>query len=323
MKAFVTGATGFIGAHLCRKLVADGHSVVALVRNPKKASDLPREVERVEGDLSLFEDPKCVLPACDVFIHMAAVIAARKADDYNAINFTAVKNVVQCLERQTWRPRRFVFASSLAAAGPSARGHRLTEADPATPIDDYGRAKLAAEKLLAGAPFPTTSFRPAVVFGPRDTATLTFFKMASKGFGFRMSGPPQELSFIDVDDLVSGIVAMAGDTSTAHHTYFVSALEDTDSAALWEALSVAVGRRVRVVAVPKSVLHGASIVNTALSSVFGYLNQLDRKQYEQITAPAFLCSSEALQRAYGWVPRVTLAAALEKALAGYKEAGWL
>src|SRR5262249_19734260 len=85
MRFFVTGATGFIGTHLCRALVAEGHSVVALVRNPKKASDLPAQVERFEGDLSTFEDPNRALPACDVFVHMAAVIAARKADDYEAI----------------------------------------------------------------------------------------------------------------------------------------------------------------------------------------------------------------------------------------------
>jgi len=323
MKIFVTGATGFIGAHLSRRLVAEGHSVVALVRNPKKVAELPPEVERFAGDLSTFDDPSCVLPACDLVIHMAGVVTARNAADYELVNFGAVKSFVACLERQSFRPRRFLFASSLAAAGPSQRGQRKTENDPPTPIEPYGRAKLAAERFLAGAPFPTTSFRPPLVFGRRDTATLSFFKMAANGFGFRVAGAPQELSFIDVDDLVSAIVAMANDTSSEHRTYFASAPEDTDSQQLWHALSAAVGRRVRVVAVPKTAIYCASVVNTGLSKVFGYLNQLDKKQYDQITAPAFTCSSEALQRAHGWVPRTSLEEALRKAFAGYQEDGWL
>src|SRR4029077_18320188 len=104
--------------------------------------------------------------------------------------------------------------------------------------------------LAAEAPFPTTSFRPSIVFGPRDTATLTFFKMAKRGLGFRIAGEPQGLSFIDVDDVVSGIVAMMNDTSDAHRTYFLAAREQMDTEVLWHAMSKAIGRRVRVLRVP-------------------------------------------------------------------------
>src|SRR5205814_1926475 len=142
-------------------------------------------------------------------------------DDYDAINFRGVKNLVDGLARQEWRPRRFLFASSLAAAGPSVPGVRKTESDVCDPVDDYGRAKLAAEIFLRAAPFPTTSFRPSVVFGPKDPATFTFFRMASRGWGFRVGGPAQAFSFIDVDDLVDGIMRMADDTSSEHRTYFV------------------------------------------------------------------------------------------------------
>jgi nucleoside-diphosphate-sugar epimerase len=323
MKIFMTGATGFIGAHLARRLVADGHAVVALVRNPQKAAELPAEVERFAGDLGTFDDAGCVLPACDLVIHLAGVVTARDPADYERVNFGAVKSLVACLERQSFRPRRLLFASSLAAVGPSQRGRRRSEQDAATPIDPYGRAKLAAEQFLTGVSIPTTAFRPPIVFGRRDTATLSFFKMAAKGFGFRVAGEPQELSFIDVDDLVSAIVAMAGDGSSEHRTYFASAGEDTDSKQLWAALATAMDRRVRVIAVPKSALRSASVVSTGLSKLFGYLNQLDKKQYDQLTAPAFTCSSAALQRAHGWAPRTSLVEALQKAYAGYREDGWL
>ena len=326
MRIFVTGATGFIGAHLCRELVAGGHQVVALVRDPKKAAaELPASgVETLAGDLSLFERDDLVLPPCELVVHLAGVVAAKSPEQYDAVNFGAVKHLVKALARQSWRPRRLLFASSLAAVGPTATRVPKTERDPAEPVEPYGRAKLKAEQFLAAeAPFPTTSFRPSIVFGPRDTATLTFFKMARRGIGFRVAGQPQALSFIDVDDAVTGIVAMAQDTSDAHRTYFLSAREQMDTELLWKAMSEAIGRRVRVMRVPRPMLRSASVLSTAFSKVFGFTNQLDAKQYDQMVAPAFLCSSEALQKAHGWTPRVSLVGSLAKAWAGYKADGWL
>jgi dihydroflavonol-4-reductase len=324
MHVLVTGGTGFIGGHVCRRLVAAGHQVVALVRDPARAAGLPRTgIEQLEGDLSLFEQPGVVLPRCDVVVHLAGVVSAKHPRQYDLVNFQAVKNMVRCLARQKWQPRRFLFASSLAAAGPSLGGVRKTEADPCEPIDDYGRAKLSAEIFLRDAPFPTTSFRPSVVFGPKDPATLAFFRMALKGWGFRVAGPAQVFSFIDIDDLVAAVAEMVDDESSARRTYFVSSLEDTDSVLLWEALSSLLDRRVRVVVVPRAALYGASVASTAVCRVFGLKNQLDRKQYDQLTAPAFTCSSEALQKAHGWRPRLNLTESLRKALQGYRADGWL
>jgi len=326
MRVFMTGATGFIGAHLCRGLVAGGHEIVALVRDPDKAAaELPSSgVETLPGDLSVFERDDLVIPPCEVVIHLAGVVAAKSPEQYDAVNFEAVKSLVKSLARQRWRPRRLLFASSLAAAGPTASRVPKTEGDPAEPIEPYGRAKLKAEQFLAAeAPFPTTSFRPSLVFGPRDTATLAFFKMAKRGVGFRVAGEPQGLSFIDVDDAVSGIAAMMTDTSGAHRTYFLAAREPMDTEILWRAMSEAIGRRVRVVRVPRPVLRGASVMSTALSRMFGFTNQLDAKQYDQMVAPAFLCSSAALQAAHGWTPRVSLVGSLAKAWAAYRADGWL
>lgn len=149
MRIFMTGATGFIGKHLCRRLVAGGHTVFALVRNPGKTRGLPTEgMHYIEGDLAVFKDARLELPTCDVVIHLAGVVTAPNLETYEEINFVAVKDLVRCIERQRWKPRRFLFASSLAAGGPSLPGERKTETDPAAPIDAYGKAKWEAEKFL-------------------------------------------------------------------------------------------------------------------------------------------------------------------------------
>jgi nucleoside-diphosphate-sugar epimerase len=323
MRVFVTGATGFIGLHLCRTLAARGDRVIALVRSQKKAEKLPAGVERFEGDLSVFADPKTVLPSSDVVIHLAGVVAAGKLDDYRKINFQAVKDLLDCVGRQSWQPARLLFASSLAAAGPSPADRPWVEADPTQPIDDYGTAKARAEPLVRNASFPTTSFRPPMVFGPGDEATLTLFRSASRGIGMRVAGASQRLSFVDVRDLVSGIVRMADDRRPGCFVYYVSHPRSMDVRELWRELGHAVGRDVRVLAIPRWCLYLAMLVSSGLSRVIRFKNQLDLKQYQQMTAPAFACSSELITRELGWRPEHDLRETLENAARGYRALGML
>ncbi|MEO8707335.1 MAG: NAD-dependent epimerase/dehydratase family protein, partial [Kofleriaceae bacterium] len=323
MKLLVTGATGFIGKHLVRRLVRDGHQVAALVRDPAKTEGLPAGIEWIQGDLSIFANPATVLPACDVVVHLAGIVVANEVSEYAAVNFEAVKDLAVCLERQTWRPRRLLFASSLAAAGPSATGAPKTEADPCEPIEAYGRSKRDAEEFLRTLAIPTTSFRPAVVFGEGDPATITLFRLAKRGLGFRAAGAAAGISFIDVDDLVDALVVLAADRSPEHHTYFVSHPHQIDQRELWHTLGTVMHRRLVVIPIPRAALYAAMLAMTALAKRFGFKNQLDVKQYEQITAPPFMCSSAALQRDHDWHPVHDLPAALARAADGFQKAGWL
>jgi dihydroflavonol-4-reductase len=323
MRFFVTGATGFIGRHLCRALAARGHEVVAMARSAAKTGVLPKGVEIHRGDLSSFADPSLALPACDVVVHLAGVVAADALEEYEAVNFRAVEDLLSCLGRQKWKPRRLLFASSLAAAGPSHANQPWTEIDPLSPIDAYGAAKARAESIVAKASFPTTSFRPPMVFGPEDPATLTLFRAARAGFGFRITGPSQQLSFVDVRDLVEALLNMADDRRPGSFVYYASHPRRTDVLELWRELGHAVGKKVRVLPVPRAALYAAMRISTRASGLFGYKNQLDQKQYQQMVAPAFVCSSEALRRELGWRPRYDLAETLRHAAEGYRVAGLL
>lgn len=300
-----------------------GDEVVALVRSPAKASRLPKGVQTFLGDLSTFADARTVLPACDVVIHLAGVVAAEKLDDYDATNHRAVQDLVACLGRQSWAPKRLLFASSLAAVGPSRPGHPWVESDAPRPIEAYGIAKAKAEIVVRQAPFPTTSFRPPIVFGPGDEATLTFFKAARSGVGMRIAGPPQELSFVDVRDLTHAIVLMAEDPRRDSFVYFTSHPEAVNVPTLWRELGRALDKRVIVLPIPRVLLFLAMLVATFLAKIFRFKNQLDKKQYDQMVAPAFVCSSEKLKTELGWQPRHAFGEALSNAAEGYRRAAWL
>ena len=325
MKIFVTGGTGFIGQHLCNRLVKDGHQVVALIRSPEKARSLPEGIEYNKGDLSLFSNPDLVLPECDTVVHLAAVVAGKNDAEYGKINHEAVVSFIECLERQTWTPKQFVFASSLAAGGPSLPDEPLTEEMEPAPIDSYGKAKIKAEWYLEGVSFPTTSFRPSIVLGPLDGATFTLYKMAKLGIGFRPTGPKQPVSFIDVMDLVDSIVKMCEqpDPQGEHRVYYVSYTEHTESVVLFEEMGKAFNKSVFLVPIPRPLLKTLSVVASAASQIIPFKNQLDAKQYRQITARAFLCSSDKLQNELGWSPQINLQESIRLSIEGYQKEGWL
>jgi nucleoside-diphosphate-sugar epimerase len=259
----------------------------------------------------------------DVVVHLAAVIAGKNAGEYDAINHGAVKTLLDCLLRQAWRPRRLLFASSLAAAGPCTPGELVTEADTLAPVDAYGAAKGRAESLLRAQPFATTCFRPPIVLGPGDGASLTLYKLARSGVAPLPAGAPQPLSWIDVDDLVDALVLLAEDASSEHRTYYVSNDTPITNRDLLRAMAEAQDKKLWLVPIPRPALFVAMLGSTLFSRVFGTINQLDRKQYTQMVAPAFVCSSQKLQADTGWKARRSLPETLARSVAGYRAAGLL
>src|SRR5262245_24858603 len=118
MRAFVTGATGFIGGNLVRELLADGHAVRALVRpqsDQRNLTGLP--VELVTGDLDDQANLAEQLAGCDVVFHVAAHYSlwARDADTIYRANVTGTKNLLAATRQAG--VRRFVHTSSVAAIG--------------------------------------------------------------------------------------------------------------------------------------------------------------------------------------------------------------
>lgn len=325
MNFFVTGATGFIGKHLCHELLRQGHHVVALVRNPKKLAGFSlKNLEILAGDLECFLDPNFAIPACDQVIHLAGTVTATKQSDYEKNNFIAVKNLIACLKRQNWQPQRFLFASSLAACGPSREKSALTESDKPQPIDAYGQAKLNAEKfLLEQKDFPVTVFRPCTVIGPLDKNVFNLYKLAKHGLGFKVSGLNQKLSFIAVSDLVNAILKLTQDDSSQNRIYFVAHDEPTDVLGLWCEVEKTLNKKIRLVSVPKPLLYLAMRFNTFLANVFSIKNTFDKKYYDQLHAEAWVCSSKNLQNDFNWKPVVSLAEVFRETAKSYKNAGWL
>src|SRR5690242_1862975 len=111
MQVFLTGATGFVGGHLLKRLLADGHSVRALVRNPSKAQiAIGNRVELVPGDVvagSLDDGMK----GCDAVIHLVGIIVETGKATFERVHHLGTRNVVEAAKAN--RISRFIQMSAL------------------------------------------------------------------------------------------------------------------------------------------------------------------------------------------------------------------
>jgi nucleoside-diphosphate-sugar epimerase len=225
LRALVTGATGFIGSHLVEELLRRGFEVRCLIRRTSDTRFLETlGVELVPGD---YQDPDSLAPAVadiDHVFHLAAVLTALTWEEYRRANVEATKNLLAaCLARNPGL-RRFVFVSSISAAGPSEKGRARTEDDPSAPISDYGRSKLLAEEAVRqySRRFPAVIIRPPNVIGPRQRELLVAINLIRRRIMPVIGTGEPQTSLCYVGDVVEALILAAEHPAAAGRTYFLA-----------------------------------------------------------------------------------------------------
>ncbi|HJS42764.1 MAG TPA: NAD-dependent epimerase/dehydratase family protein [Gemmatimonadales bacterium] len=323
MNVFVTGATGFVGAHLVKALLARGDSVTALARRPALAEMLGwgNDVRLLKGGL---DDEGVVRQGCagmDVVYHVAGKIAARDMAEFMATNRDGTASVLEAA--RDGGARRFLFVSSLAVSGPTEPGQPIDETRPPAPVTDYGRSKLAAEVLVQAMPLPWTIVRPPVVYGEWDRGTLKIFQLAKRGILPVFGDGSQELSVIHAEDLARAIVAAATAPTAAGKIYFAAHPTTTTSRALAVSVAKALGKRPSVIGIPPLVARGVLWAAGTLAHIAGKATLLSADKGNEYLAPAWTCRSDALRRDAGWQAEIELETGLRRAANWYREVGWL
>ena len=325
MNVFVTGATGFVGAHLVKALLARGDRVAALVRRPALAAQLGwgPEVRLVRGDLAAEDALREGAAGADVVYHVAGQIAARNAAEFMMCNRDGTASVLEAA--RDGGARRVVFVSSLAVAGPTTPGHPIDETRPPAPVTDYGRSKLAAEVLVRAMPFEWSIVRPPMVYGEWDRATLKIFQLARRGVVPVFGDGSQELSVIHAEDLARSLIAAGTSTAAAGRVYFAAHPTVTTSRDLVVSVGRALGREraPRIIPVPPFVARGVLWTTGTLAHIAGRATVLSADKSNEFLAPAWTCRSDALTRDTGWRAQVALDDGLRRAVTWYREAGWL
>lgn len=322
MRAFVTGATGFVGAHLVRALRARGDAVAALVRSPARATRLGWDaaVRLVAGDLADAAALAAGSADADVVFHVAGTVSGHTAAEFFRINRDGTARVLEAMAKTS--ARRLVFVSTLGVAGPSPAGRPHDTGEEAGPVTDYARSKLAAEDLIRGADLRWTMVRPPAVYGEWDPEFLRVFKLAQLGLAPVFGAGTQELSFIHAADLAEALIA-AAERGAVGRTYYAAhpAIHTSREVAL--TAGRAVGRTPRVVPVPGSLARGVLAAIGTAARLAGQRTLLTADKANEFLASGWTCSPAALTRDTAWAATQDLENGFRRTAAWYRERGWL
>lgn len=322
MTALVTGGTGFVGSHLVAALRQRDIPVTALVRSPARAAHLEALGARlVTGDLDGEAAIARALDGAEVVYHVAGLTAARSAAEFHRVNVEGTHRLLEAAA--TAGSSRFVLVSSLAAAGPSPRGGRRVAADPTEPVTEYGRSKAAAEVVVRAGAVPWVIARPPAVYGPRDVEMLKVFKAARLGVAPVFGDGSQQLSLVYGPDLAEALVAMGTSGGSAGKVYYPAHPEVVTSGDLVRAIGRAMGRRMRLLPLPRPVATGILHLTGTAARLAGKATLLNPDKANEFFQPAWTCDPAPLERDTGWRASHDLASGVAETLAWYRREGWM
>lgn len=214
MKYFVTGATGFVGGVLAKKLRAAGHEVNASVRSPEKAKDLQAlGVKLFKGDVTEKGSMREAMSGADGIYHVAGwyKVGAKDKRGGVEVNINGTRNVLELM--QELKIPKGVYTSTLAINS-DTKGKLVDEAYHFTGqhLSEYDRTKAAAHDIaneFIAKGLPLVIVQPGLIYGPGDTSSVRTSLINFLRGQLPMLPYETTLCWAHVDDIVDGhILAM-------------------------------------------------------------------------------------------------------------------
>jgi nucleoside-diphosphate-sugar epimerase len=295
----ISGGAGFLGLHLARRLLTDGHRVRTLDVVPLDDAELERSVEELRGDVRDVARVTDLVRGADVVVHAAAALPIQASrESIRSVNVTGTENVLRAARDAG--VRRIVFISSTAVYGVPEK-HPIEEDDPLVGVGWYGESKIDAEVLCRVAPVETTIVRPKTFIGPERLGVFEIlFDWIREGRRIYILGKGHNrYQLLAVEDLVDAIVRSATAPEAAGETFNVGATEFGTVRSDLQALIEHVGSSSRLRPVPAKP---AELVLAVLERL--RLSPLAEWHYKTAHRDSFVDVSKA-QRLLGWQPRLS------------------
>lgn len=323
-RILVTGATGFIGGAVVRRLIQEKKVVRAMARRIEKATDLEKMgAEVVMGDLGDEDLLERAVDGCAVVVHAAAQVSdAPTKTQYEGPNVGGTENILIASQRAG--VKRFVYISSIAVFGLPAAGE-ITDESPRGPAgESYSDSKFGAEEAVwsfgraRGLQF--TILRPSCVYGPRSEYwSVIPFKRIRRGKMPLIAGGRGTFNYVFIDNLVDAILLACEDDRALGKAFIVN-----DGATTWRDFFGAYARLAGRSKMPSVPLPVAKLVLTG-RNLTGHMRG---KSPTALRALNFMAGSAVfrethLEQTLGYRPRISLDEGLRRTETWFRESGLL
>ena len=326
MTVLVTGATGFLGTSLVRRLLSDGAPVRVLARSAAKARPLTDGgAELVVGDITDRDAVAAAVADVSVVYHLAGRLLEPgvPAAEYRRTHVEGTKLLLACCQRERGL-ERFVHCSTTGVLG--VTGDRpADETAPLRPTNVYEATKAEAELAVRDAwreGFPAVIARPGLVYGPGDLHLLGFFRSVLRR-QFRPIGRRQVwLHPIYIDDMVEGLVRCGLDGAATGECFHLAGRDPVRLAELAEEIARAGGTRVPAGRIPLPAAQAAAALGDRLPAGLKRSAPLTRSRLEFLTHSRVYDVSKA-RRVLGFAAATDLPTGTERSMAWYRREGHL
>lgn len=312
-RILVTGASGFIGAHLVKWLVGCGRHVRAAARRSLTTDCANLELAIVE-DIDRTTDWTRALDGIDAVVHLAGRAHVRDKRSPAALQKFREVNVegtMRLAEQAAGRVRRLVFVSSIGVNGPRTTDRPFSESSPPGPIEDYAKSKFEAEEELRALSGRTglelVIVRPPLVYGPACPGNfLRMIKLVDSGLPLPLASIRNSRSLVFVENLASALLSCAEHPLARGRTYLVDDGETISTPELARTLARLLGRQNRLIPCPLPILR-------SLASLVGRADALEK------LTDSLVVDGSAIRRELAWTPHRTLQDGLAETAKWYRE----
>jgi len=321
-RVLVTGATGFTGGHLARRLAADGYHVRAVVRDPSRSDDLRRAgIEVVPGDLRDRESLDRAAEGIDVVYHIAALFRPENVShkDMWDINAEGTRNMLDAAIKAG--VKRFVHCSTVGVHG-DIKHPPADESAPYGPGDYYQESKTDGEKIaieyMRQGKLPISIFRPGGIYGPGDVRFLKLFKPISKGRFVMLGSGEIQYQLIYIDDLVDGIILCGTKPEAVGNIYILTGDAPITLNQMVQAIAKVLGVAPPKLRLPVTPIYLAGWLCELIFKPLGKQPPLYRRRVDFFRKNRAFSIAKA-QRELGFTPKVDVLTGLQKTAQWYKE----
>ena len=266
LNVLVTGATGFVGQHLIKRLKLDGCNIKVISRRPVLG------VEVIICDFLKDDIPDNALKDIDIVFHLAGYAHDLKSEPgieqtYHKINVGVTVDLLSLSDKHN--VKKFIFVSSVKAGGAPIKGNCASEKDQNSPDGIYGETKREAELRILEtgreSSMHVSILRPALIYGPKVKGNLQLMIQGiKKGWFPPLPEMGNRRSMIHVDDVVQALLLLVSDQRSNGEIFIVTDGKTYSSRDIYEIMCSTLGKRIPRWTMPQFLFNVIASINPRL-----------------------------------------------------------